>query len=168
MSTTEKTSYVDMIAGILLALSLMIVCIYWAKFLRYLLMRMNILPEGSSSPISGIFVAILIGIVIRNFIGLHTIFHEGIAFTFKYALRAGIILLGLRLSLAEALKLGAWGLPLIVISITCGLFITIYFTRRLKESTRLVMLIATGTGICGVTAIMAVCPVLKAKDNEIT
>lgn len=168
MSTTEKTSYVNMIAGILLALAVTIVGIYGAKILGYLLMKMNILPDGSSSPISGIFVAILIGIVIRNFIGLHTIFHEGIAFTLKYALRAGIILLGLRLSLAEALKLGAWGLPLIVISITCGLFITIYFTRKLKESTRLGMLIATGTGICGVTAIMAVSPVLKAKDNEIS
>src|SRR5690625_5643089 len=70
MSTTEKTSYVNMIAGILLALGVTIVGIYGAKILGYLLMKMNILPDGSSSPISGIFVAILIGIVIRNFIGL--------------------------------------------------------------------------------------------------
>src|SRR5690625_7058159 len=117
MSTTEKTSYVNMIAGILLALAVTIVGIYGAKILGYLLMKMNILPEGSSSPISGIFVAILIGIVIRNFIGLHTIFHEGIAFTLKYSLLYVIILFGLRFSFSLSLNLGVWGLPLIVMCI---------------------------------------------------
>lgn len=36
------------------------------------------------------------------------------------------------------------------------------------QSNRLGTLIASGTGICGVTAIMAVSPVVKAKDNEIS
>src|SRR5699024_4989814 len=75
---------------------------------------------------------------------------------------------GLRLSLAEALKLGAWGLPLIIVCISCGLIVTIYFTKKMDQSSRLGTLIATGTGICGVTAIMAISPVVKAKDNEIS
>lgn len=95
-------------------------------------------------------------------------FSEGIGFALKYALRAGIILLGLRLSLTEALKLGAWGIPLIVACISVGLFVTLYFTNKLKQSNRLGTLIATGTGICGVTAIMATAPVIKAKENEIS
>ena len=76
--------------------------------------------------------------------------------------------MGLRLSLTEALKLGAWGLPLIIACISCGLVVTLYFTKKLNQSNRLGTLIACGTGICGVTAIMAVSPVVKARDNEIS
>ncbi|HSJ36840.1 MAG TPA: putative sulfate exporter family transporter, partial [Planococcus sp. (in: firmicutes)] len=142
--------------------------IYAARQIGILLVAGGIMPEGSASPISGIFTAILLGIVIRNVIGIPELFDAGIDFAVKYALRAGIILLGLRLSLGEALKLGAWGLPLIVACITTGLFVTLYFTRKLNQSNRLGTLIATGTGICGITAIMATAPVIKARENEIS
>lgn len=126
------------------------------------------MPDGASSPISGIFIAIIIGILIRNTLGLNKIFESGIQFTFKYILRLGIILLGFRLSLIEALKLGGWGIPIILICIFLGLFITLYFTNKLNQSLRLGTLIACGTAICGVTAIMTVSPIIKAKDNEIS
>lgn len=154
--------------GILLAVLIIVVGIYIADLLGLLLITFNVLPEGSASPISGIFVAILIGIMIRNTIGVSELFTTGVKFSLKYLLRAGIILLGLRLSLAEALKLGAWGLPLIVSCIAVGLAVTLYFTKKLNQSTRLGTLIACGTGICGVTAIMATAPVVKAKDDEIS
>src|SRR5699024_12704063 len=96
------------------------------------------------------------------------IFKEGTVLSLKYALRLRIILLGLLLSLVEALKLGAWGVPLIVICISCGLAATLYFTKKLQQSERLGPLIACGTGICGVTAIMATSPVIEAKENEIS
>lgn len=158
----------QLLPGLLICFAVMMAGIYGADLIGYLLSAAGILPEGSSSPISGIFVAILLGIVIRNTIGLPEVFSNGIGFALKYALRAGIILLGLRLSLTEALKLGAWGIPLIVACISVGLFVTLYFTNKLKQSNRLGTLIATGTGICGVTAIMATAPVIKAKENEIS
>src|SRR5699024_6848871 len=96
------------------------------------------------------------------------VFLKGISFSVKYALRAGIILLGLRLSLLEALKLGAFGVPLIVACIASGLFITLYLTKKMKQSNRLGTLTACGTGICGVTAIMATAPAIEAKENEIS
>lgn len=162
-------NYLKRIApGLLISFIIIIVGIYTADLIGVLLVKMNVLPKGSASPISGIFVAILFGIIIRNFIGLHKVFNEGVSFVVKYALRAGIILLGLRLSLAEALKLGAWGIPLIMACIVCGLGVTLYFTKVMNQSRRLGTLIACGTGICGVTAIMATSPVIKAKDNEIS
>jgi len=154
--------------GVIICFIVTMLGLYFADLIGLLLIKMNVIPVGSASPVSGIFVAILIGIIIRNSIGLHHVFMKGVAFSLKYALRAGIILLGLRLSLAEALKLGAWGLPLIVICISCGLFITLFFTNKMKQSKRLGTLIAGGTGICGVTAIMAISPVIKEKDNEIS
>lgn len=164
----NRNLFVRALPGLLLCLLVIISGIYLADLVGVLLVEFAILPKGSASPISGIFVAIFIGIIIRNTIGLHTIFTQGVTFSLKYALRAGIILLGLRLSLTEALKLGAWGLPLIVACISCGLIVTLYFTNKMQQSNRLGTLIACGTAICGVTAIMATAPVVKAKDNEIS
>lgn len=154
--------------GLVICFVLMLLGIYVADLLGILLVGLGLLPVGSSSPISGIFVSILLGIIIRNTIGLNKFFQAGVEFSLKYVLKIGIILLGIRLSIIEALKLGTWGLPLIIICIASGLIITLYFTKKMGQSQRLGTLIATGTGICGVTAIMAVSPVVKAKDNEIS
>lgn len=164
----KKSSFINLVPGLLLCFIVMMAGIYGADLIGIGLRAAGILPEGGASPISGIFVAILLGIIIRNTIGLPDVFSKGISFSLKYALRAGIILLGLRLSLTEALKLGAWGLPLIVACISVGLFVTLFFTAKMNQSRRLGTLIATGTGICGVTAIMATAPVIKAKENEIS
>lgn len=164
----QQMNGLNIVWGLLLSAGVMIAGILAAEQIGVLLTATGVLPEGSSSPVSGIFSAILLGILIRNIIGLPAVFNAGIDFALKYALRAGIILLGLRLSLSEALKLGAWGLPLIFACIATGLFVTLYFTRKLNQSNRLGTLIATGTGICGVTAIMATAPVIRAKENEIS
>ncbi|MDS9470769.1 YeiH family protein [Sporosarcina pasteurii] len=166
--SSGKNKFLMYVPGVALCLAVILIGIYFADLIGLLLNAMNVLPAGSSSPISGIFVAILLGILIRNTIGLSEVFMDGIKFSLKYLLRAGIILLGLRLSLVEALKLGAWGLPLIILCIACGLTVTLYFTKKMNQSKRLGTLIASGTGICGVTAIMATAPVVKAKDNEIS
>src|SRR5690625_4193855 len=166
--THQQRTISNFLPGIMLSVIIMLLGIYITFLLSKGLVAFNILPEGSASPISSIFVAIIIGILIRNVIGLPAFFMSGISFSVKYALRAGIILLGLRLSLAEALKLGAWGIPLIVTCIAVGLTVTLYFTNKMNQSRRLGTLIACGTGICGVTAIMATSPVIRAKDNEIS
>lgn len=164
-STKKRT---NPIPGLLLSAAVMIAGIFAARMIGVVLVASGFLPEGSGSPVSGIFTAILLGILIRNLLPLPDVVNAGIDFAVKYALRAGIILLGLRLSISEALKLGAWGLPLIIACISTGLFVTLYFTEKLKQSNRLGTLIATGTGICGVTAIMATAPVIKARENEIS
>lgn len=166
--SSDRSGFATVLPGIIVCFLVMLAGIYGADLIGVLLIQFNFLPEGSASPISGIFVAIILGIFIRNTIGLHVIFKEGNTFSVKYALKLGIILLGLRLSLVEALKLGAWGVPLIVICISCGLAVTLYFTKKLQQSERLGTLIACGTGICGVTAIMATSPVIEAKENEIS
>ncbi|PSL41448.1 putative integral membrane protein (TIGR00698 family) [Planomicrobium soli] len=167
-TSTRNDKVIGLIPGLIACFIVMLIGIVGAAGIGELLLATGILADGSASPISGIFVAILLGIIIRNTLGLPDFFKTGINFSVKYALRAGIILLGLRLSLIEALKLGAWGVPLIVACISVGLFVTLYFTSKLEQSNRLGTLIATGTGICGVTAIMATAPVINAKENEIS
>ena len=164
MSTTMR----NLLPGLLLCVFVMFIGIYGAELIGVILIKIGMLTEGSKTPVSGIFVAIIVGIIIRNTTGIKDYYSSGISFSLKYALRAGIILLGFRLSLVEALKLGALGIPLIIACISSGLFLTLYLTNKMKQSNRLGTLIAVGTGICGVTAIMATSPVIKAREDEIS
>src|SRR5699024_2751219 len=167
-NTSNQSVLLKYLPGLLICLLVMLLGIYGAELIGIIMIEFGLLSKGTKTPVSGIFVAIIIGIIIRNMINLPDIFKAGISYSVKYALRAGIILLGLRLSLVEALKLGVMGVPLIVVCISSGLFITLYLTNKMKQSNRLGTLIACGTGICGVTAIMATSPVIKAKEDEIS
>jgi uncharacterized integral membrane protein (TIGR00698 family) len=120
------------------------------------------------SPISGIMMAIVIGLLVGNIFSLPQIFRPGIQFGLKNILRLGIILLGIRLSIGDALKLGVLGIPVIVFCITGGLLLTSWLGRRLNLSPRLTTLIAVGTSICGASAIVATGPAIDADEEEIT
>lgn len=153
--------------GIALCFTLMLLGSFLAGWLGKGINLLQGLPSDSSSPISGIFVAIILGLLVRNIIGLQEIFNDGVSFSIKYLLRFGIILLGIRLSFMDVVKLGAWGLPIILTCVIAGLAITLWITNKMKQSHRLGTLIAVGTGICGVTAIVGTAPGIKANDEEV-
>jgi len=120
-----------------------------------------------TSPISAIMLAILLGMALRNSVGLPQIFEPGVRFTLVKVLRLGIILLGVRLSLLAAAQIGFWGLPVIAACIIAGLVFTIQMAKKLKLSPGLGTLIAVGTSICGATAIVATGPTIQAKEEEV-
>lgn len=119
------------------------------------------------SPISPIMVAILIGLVAANLVPLPAVVQPGIRFCVRKVLRLGIILLGIRLSLVDVLKIGAYGVPMVVLCIAAGLTLTSLFARWLRLPERLGTLIAVGTGICGLSAIVATAPAIDADDEEV-
>jgi uncharacterized integral membrane protein (TIGR00698 family) len=122
---------------------------------------------GYDGLISFILVAIVLGMLIRNTVGLKDTFAPGVSFTLKKVLRLGIILLGIRLSLLDVLEIGGFGIPIVLGAVLTGLLFTTAVTRWLGLSDRLGTLIAVGTGICGATAIVATAPGIKAKEQEV-
>lgn len=153
--------------GVLLCLFIMLIGIILAEWIGQWVNSLQGLPNESSSPISSIFVAIILGLLVRNVLGLQQLFKDGVAFSIKFILRFGIILLGIRLSFIDVVKLGAWGIPIILACVATGLLITLWITTKMKQSHRLGTLVACGTGICGVTAIVAISPGIKANDEEV-
>jgi len=75
--------------------------------------------------------------------------------------------MGIRLSLFDAARIGAWGIPIVLTCILTGLVLTTFFTRMLKLSDRLGTLMAVGTSICGASAIVATAPAIEAEDEEV-
>ena len=119
------------------------------------------------SPVSPILIAILGGLVIRNTIGLPSIYESGLQLSLKKVLRIGVALLGIRLSLAGVGSIGLAALPVIVACIVSALVIVNWVSRALALPGRLGILVAVGTAICGNTAIVATGPVIKASEDEV-
>ena len=120
----------------------------------------------ASSPVSPILVAILIGLLIRNTIGLPSVYELGLQLCLKRILRIGVALLGIRLSLAAVGTIGLTAVPVIVLCIATALFLVDRAARVFGVPRRLGVLVAVGSAICGNTAIVATGPVIGASEDE--
>jgi uncharacterized integral membrane protein (TIGR00698 family) len=113
-------------------------------------------------------VAVALGLLIRNTIGVPATYEKGLRLCLKGVLRLGIVLLGLRLGLADAGDITKRGLPIIVVTIATALLSVTWLNNRLGLSRRLGALIAVGTSICGISAIVATGAAIDADEDEIS
>jgi uncharacterized integral membrane protein (TIGR00698 family) len=120
-----------------------------------------------SSPVSGVPVAIVLGLLLRNSLPLPDSLGPGLKFATTTVLRLGIVLVGIRLSVFDVLKLGLAGLPVVLAAIATGMVFVTWFNRKLGLPPRLGTLVAAGTSICGVTAIVSTAPAIKADEREV-
>jgi uncharacterized integral membrane protein (TIGR00698 family) len=122
---------------------------------------------SGSSPISGVPVAIVLGLLLRNVAPLPASLGSGLKFCTTTVLRLGIVLVGIKLSVVEMARLGVAGIPVVVAAIVSGMVFVTWFNRRLGLPPRLGTLIAAGTSICGVTAIVSTAPAIEADEREV-
>jgi uncharacterized integral membrane protein (TIGR00698 family) len=120
------------------------------------------------SPVPGVALAILLGLGIRNGVGLPVVYDAGLRLCVKRLLRVGVALLGIRLSLATVGVIGVAALPIVLGAVAAALLSVTWLGRLLGLPRRLSLLIAVGTGICGNTAILATGPVIDADEDEIS
>jgi uncharacterized integral membrane protein (TIGR00698 family) len=149
-----------LVPGLILALLIVFVSVLVADYVNSSL--------GFKGLLSYIMTAIVIGLLVGNVVALPTSIAPGVSFCLTKLLRLGIILMGVRLSIFDAVRIGAWGVPIVVLCILTGLVLTTYFTRLLRLPDRLGTLMAVGTSICGASAIVATAPAIGAKDQEVT
>lgn len=123
---------------------------------------------GTGMPVSPILVAILLGLLVRNAIGLPSVYEPGLQLCLKRLLRVGVALLGLRLSLSAAGTLGLVAFPIVLGCIAAALFLVTRLGQLVGLPPRLSTLIAVGTAICGNSAIVAMAPVIGADDDEVS
>jgi uncharacterized integral membrane protein (TIGR00698 family) len=161
-------SLLRVVPGLVLAAAVMLLAGELARVLGHgLLFLEGLDPAGRASPLSGISVAILLGLAAANTIGTAALFRPGLAFAVKWVLRLGIILVGIKLSFFDVVKLGAWGVPVVTTIIVVALVVTTLIARGLGLSDRLGTLAAASTAICGVTAAVAIGPVIEAEEREV-
>ncbi|UOQ44461.1 putative sulfate exporter family transporter [Halobacillus salinarum] len=118
------------------------------------------------SVIGPLAVAILSAIIYRHFFGYPDAYKKGIQFSAKILLRTAIVLFGLKLNITIIFQ---EGLPLlakdfIVILFSIGSMVLL--ARLFKAEKQLSFLLGIGTGICGASAIAAISPIVKGKEEE--
>jgi uncharacterized integral membrane protein (TIGR00698 family) len=109
--------------------------------------------------------AILIGLAIANITGVPAIFKPGVA-TYEFWLKAGIVLLGARFLLGDVVKLGGVSLVLVAIEIVVSLVFMTALGRAFGLKPKLTTLLAVGSSICGVSAIIATQGAIDADDED--
>ena len=110
--------------------------------------------------------AILIGLLITNTVGLHPIFRPGVQ-TYEFWLKVGIVALGSRFILGYVLKLGGTSLIQILVDMTVAGAIILGAARLFGLSGKLGSLLAIGTSICGVSAIIASKGAIRARNSDV-
>jgi uncharacterized integral membrane protein (TIGR00698 family) len=111
--------------------------------------------------------AIVFGMVIANTVGVAQVFRPGVA-TYDFWLKAGIVLLGARFLLGDVLKLGGVSLTLVAIELAVAIGIMTLLGRWFRLKPKLTSLLAVGSSICGVSAIIAAKGAIEADDDDAT
>ncbi|MFC8598350.1 YeiH family protein [Isoptericola sp. NPDC057191] len=85
----------------------------------------------------------------------------GTDWTARTVLRAGVVLLGLQLSIPDVLALGWRGIGVVVVTVTCTFAAILGLGRLLRVPRATALLVATGFSICGAAAVSAMTSVLE-------
>ena len=87
----------------------------------------------------------------------------------KKLLQYSVVGLGFGMNLHESLASGKEGMLFTIVSVFVTMLIGVWLGYRiLRVDKRISYLISSGTAICGGSAIAAIGPVVKAKDNEMS
>jgi uncharacterized integral membrane protein (TIGR00698 family) len=109
--------------------------------------------------------AFVIGIIVANTIGLRASLKAGIGFCSGQLLRFGVAVLGFVTSALIWTRVGV-GVVAAFIVIIVAISLSVWLGSRLGLGHRLGALIGVGTAICGASAIAALTPAIKAKEEE--
>ena len=109
--------------------------------------------------------AILYGLTVANTVGVPRICRAGIE-TYEFFLKIGIVFLGVRFLLGDVLKLGAISLGFVAIELAISIALMTWLGKRFRLSPKLTSLLAIGSSICGVSAIIAAKGAIDADDED--
>jgi uncharacterized integral membrane protein (TIGR00698 family) len=109
--------------------------------------------------------AIVFGLIVSNTVGVPKIFAAGVD-TYEFWLKAGIVLLGVRFLLGDIASLGGIALACVVIELGAAIGLMTLLGRVFGLSPKLTSLLAIGSSICGVSAIIAAKGAIDADDED--
>ncbi|MDG7000928.1 MAG: putative sulfate exporter family transporter, partial [Nitrososphaerota archaeon] len=119
------------------------------------------------APVIALMIAAVIAIVITNIVNLPAVFNEGVQFSTRWLLKIGIVLYGLNFSYDLWLKPGSQWILLIGLIAVAVPIVTAYSLGKLfRLDDHSSMLVGVGTGVCGISAIVATHQALKSEEES--
>src|SRR5258708_37004677 len=109
--------------------------------------------------------AIIFGLIVSNTVGVPELFRRGVE-TYEFWLKVGIVLLGVRFLLGDVVKLGSVSLVCVALELAVAIVIMTALGRAFRLPPKLISLLAIGSSICGVSAIIAAKGAIDADDED--
>jgi len=144
---------IKLFPGIIFLLIVGLIAKYFASFIPY---------------VSHLVLAIGMGLLISNiqFIKVPSFIEIGISKTYKLWLMTGIVILGSVILLNELLLVGPYLLAMILFFLIFSLIIVETISKRFSLEPKLGSCLASGTSVCGVSAIIATGGGIGAKEKH--
>ena len=117
--------------------------------------------------LSSLVWALILGAVVATVFSLPNVTHRGVNFAAKPILKLGVVLLGFQISLSDAIALGPKVLLVVLVTLPVTFGAAMFLGRWLGLSTKLSLLIGTGSAICGASAIAAMDSVADAEEEDV-
>ncbi len=131
-----------------------------AKVTFFLLATVSVMPFVSPA------TALVAGVVLSFLVG-----NPYPEFSKKFSgklLKIAVVCLGFGINLHEAVQTGKEGFLITLFSVSVVMLVGYWLGRKYNLTRNSSYLISAGTAICGGSAIAAVAPVIKAKDEDIS
>lgn len=127
---------------------------YWKKYLIDIL------------HLNYILLTIIIGMIIRNIFTVPQWAVTGIK-TSSLFIKLGVILLGSMYSVVDVARLGGTGIIIVLSFVIFTVLFTLWLAKRINMDPAAAALLSAGTAICGVSAIIAAAPAVRAKTTDV-
>lgn len=125
----------------------------------------DVLVSATGTAVSSLVVALAIGAVLGSLRAVPRAAVAGVAWSGKHVLRAGIVLLGLQLSLGQIAGLGWRGVTVVLVTVLCTFLLTLRLGRWMRVDPLTRLYVATGFSICGAAAIAAMSATVGGTDR---
>lgn len=112
-------------------------------------------------------MALLVGMALNPILKRYKQFNAGVSYTGKMVLRIGIILMGVNMNFSEVLNVGKYSLFVMIFTMATAFGAGNLIGKMFGMNWKLTNLLSVSTAICGGSAVAAVGPVIKAKDEDV-
>lgn len=112
-------------------------------------------------------MALLVGMAANPILNRYNQFNTGVSFAGKIILRIGIVLMGVNLNFSEVLNVGKYSLFVMIFTMATAFGAGNLIGKMFGMNWKLTNLLSVSTAICGGSAVAAVGPVIKAKDEDV-
>lgn len=113
-----------------------------------------------------VVTCLVVGIIVRNVIGVPNSWEPGLTYSGVF-MNVGIIMLGSQYMLRDLIKLGPISIVVMAFMVFGGALIFTYMGRHFKMGDAMTGLLAAAFSMCGVSACIAIAPMVKAKSEEV-
>src|SRR3569833_1074639 len=109
--------------------------------------------------------AMILGLLIANTVRVPALVRPGVD-TYEFWLKIGIVFLGVRFVVGDVVKLGGASLLIVAIELAVSIALMTWLGKKFHLTPKLTSLLAIGSSICGVSAIIAAKGAIDADDED--